>query len=148
MKISRDSKAHVLGALAAAVLVLITGCSRPPAEERLRAVIDEMRSAIEGGNRRQFMNHVNENFSGEGGQWDREQLDRVIRGLMFQHKSIDTTMTNLDIQFFDKRATATMKVLITGGPSAWRPSNAEFIDVSSGWLDSDDGWQLISADWQ
>ncbi|MFK7955553.1 MAG: hypothetical protein AB8B96_05615 [Lysobacterales bacterium] len=148
MTISRPSAAGAMAGILLTVCALLQGCSRPPAEERLRSVINEMQGAVEAGQRRQFMAHVNENFSGESGQWDRAKLDQIMRVMMLRHKAIGTTVTDLDTRFFDNRATTTMKVLVTGGPSAWRPNNADFIEVTSGWLDSDEGWQLISAEWQ
>ncbi|MEM7705715.1 MAG: nuclear transport factor 2 family protein [Pseudomonadota bacterium] len=145
MSIGRNVAATCV-ALAAALL--LAGCERAPAEQRLRDTINAMQEAAENGDRGAFMERVDSNFGGQRGQFDRRSLDGILRMQMMTHQNIGSTITDLDLTLMDQRATTTMKVLLTGGPRAWLPENAELLEVTAGWVDTDDGWRLISADWR
>ncbi len=139
-------RAAAVAMLAAAGL--LAGCERAPAEQRLRETISAMQEAAENGDRGAFMDRVDDNFGGQRGQFDRRSLDSILRIQLMTHQNITSTITDLNLTLMDTRATTTMKVLVTGGPRAWLPENAEFLDVTAGWVDTDDGWRLISADWR
>ncbi|MEM9530404.1 MAG: hypothetical protein AAGA23_05765 [Pseudomonadota bacterium] len=140
---------RALPLLLAAVALGLSGCgSQEPAEARLRGVISTMEEAAESGRRDDFMDFVDENFGGQGSRLNRESLNDMLRIQLFRHSRVTATITDLEIQMFETRAEVQMKVFLTGGPQGWLPDRADFLTVTSGWKDTDDGWRLISADWQ
>lgn len=151
LTIDRPKGAVVLVAslVLASLLGLLAGCAeKVPAEQRLRDAIAQMQEALESGDRAGFMDRVDENFGGQRGQFDHNQLNQILRVQMLRHANIGSTITNLQITLFEGRASATMQVLVRGGARSWMPENADFITINSGWVDSGKRWQLISADWQ
>ena len=134
--------------LALWLLAGLTACSTPDsAEQRLRDTIDAMEAAAEAGDRSAFMDYVADDFGGQDTRMDREALGTMMRYQLFKHSRVTATITSMDIVMFDRRATVTMKVLLTGGPRAWMPETGEYLEVESGWRDDDGQWQLIQAQW-
>ncbi len=129
------------------VLAACAGGSDP--EARLERTIAAMGEAAEAGDRDAFLDHVAADFGGQGGRLDRRGLGDLLRVQLLRHSRIGATIASQEIQLFEgRRATARMRILLTGGPRAWLPESGQFYQVESGWLDTDDGWRLISARWE
>ncbi len=136
-------------ALVTAALLLSACGSGDDAESRLQQTIEAMEQAAEAGDRRRFLDFVAADFGGQGGRFDRRGLGDLLRVQLLRHSRISATIASTEIQLFEgARASARMRVLLTGGPRAWLPDSGQVYMVETGWRDTDDGWRLISARWE
>ena len=125
-----------------------SGCSEQlTTEQQVIAVIREMETRIEAGERRPFMNHVAEEFSGQDGKVNRDEL----RGLVIYQLN---RYQRLSAQLFPIRvtetgaglATARFRALITGG-AGWLPENGRIYQFETSWSKTSGDWMLIGASW-
>lgn len=121
-------------------------CSRPPAEERLRARFDEMHAAVLDRRPGDFIDGVAEDFVGEGNA-DRAALHNILRAQLLRNASLSVTIGPLDIAIDGERATMQFTMVLTGG-GGFIPERANGWLVKSGWRDGDDGWQVYFAEWE
>jgi hypothetical protein len=136
-------------ALLAGLVVVLVACSQPlTVEQRVIAVIRQMEEKIEAGERRDFMTHIAEDFSGRDGRMNRDQVRALVvfqlrrfERLQAQLFPITVTETGPD------RATAEFRALVTGGPG-WIPERGQVYDFSTSWRLIDDEWLLDGADWE
>ena len=129
------------------LLALLAGCSKPPAEERLRARIGQMQDAIVARDVSAFMDGVAEDFIGSG-NLDRAALQQVVRLQVMRNASIGATMGPITVELQGERAIIDFKVVLTGGTGGLLPERAQGYDIHSGWRDGDDGWQVYHAEWK
>lgn len=130
--------------------LLLAGCGDgDDPETRLQRTIDAMEAAAESGDRREFLSYVADDFGGQSGRVDRAALGDLMRVQLLRHSRITATVTGQEIELFEgRRASARMRVLLTGGARAWLPETGQIYRVETGWRESDDGWLLISARWE
>lgn len=132
-------------ALAAAALVALCGCARPPPEEALRATVGDLRSAIEQGDAAAFRRHLAEDFVGPGAM-DRDEARRLAALYMLQYQSIGMTFGPLDVELREPHATVRFSAAITGGTGRLLP-DANLYQVETGWRMESGEWRLTSARW-
>ncbi len=130
--------------------LLLAGCgAEDDPRGRLKQTIAAMEEAAESGDRREFLDYVADDFGGQGGRLDRAALGDLMRVQLLRHSRITATITGQEIELFEgRRASVRMQVLLTGGSRAWLPETGQIYRVETGWLESDDGWRLISARWE
>ena len=143
------SKAHgvVLATLALLWMVVVSGCSRTPPEQRLRERIADMQQALEARSPGDFFEGVAEDFSGGSGL-DRDGARNYLRAQVLRNAAIGVTLGPLDIELHGERATVKFSAVLTGGSGGLLPDSARPWAVTTGWRDGPDGWQLISASWE
>jgi hypothetical protein len=138
------------GALLATWLffVLISACSRPlTVEQQIIAAIREMEVRIEEGERRQFMSHVAEDFNGQNGQLNRQQLRGLVIYQLNRHQRLNAQLFPINVkETGEGTASATFSALITGGPGLI-PSEGQLYEFETHWRYEDDEWKLTSASW-
>jgi len=134
--------------LALALLGILSACGKQlTVEQQIIATIREMEARIEDGERRPFMEHISEDFSGQGGRMNREQ----VRALMIMQLN---RYQRLQAQLFPIRvedtggdtAAANFRALVTGGPN-WIPENGQVFEFDTRWRRVDGEWLLTAADW-
>ncbi|MCP5478361.1 MAG: hypothetical protein H7A20_06205 [Rhodanobacteraceae bacterium] len=133
--------------LACLLAITATACSTAPPEQRLRERIAAMQQAIETGQAGNFMDGVASDFVGEGGM-DRRQLRGLIAAQLLRAKDVGVSVVSMDVRLLagDRQAEVDLDVLLTGG-AGFLPDSASTYRIRTGWADGDDGWQVISADW-
>lgn len=144
------SPLHTMGFALAAVLVLgvvLQGCSKPPAEERLRTRLEAMRQAVLAHEPGDFMDGVAEDFIGEGNA-DRAALHNILRVQLLRNSSLGATLGPLDIVIDGERATMQFTMVLTGSAGGFIPERANGWAVKTAWRDGDDGWQVYFAEWE
>ncbi|HPF73608.1 MAG TPA: nuclear transport factor 2 family protein [Xanthomonadaceae bacterium] len=106
-----------------------------------------MQQAIETGQAGNFMDGVASDFVGEGGM-DRRQLRGLIAAQLLRAKDVGVSVVSMDVRLLagDRQAEVDLDVLLTGG-AGFLPDSASTYRIRTGWADGDDGWQVISADW-
>ena len=131
------------------LLVLILGaCARPSDEEQIRTAISEMQKAVENGKPADFMRHVADDFTGDGGAVDKQGLHNLLRAQALANASIGITLVSQNVELHGDRATVKVTVTMTGGSGRWLPERGSVQQIESGWRRQGDDWQCLNAQWQ
>jgi hypothetical protein len=117
-------------------------------EQQVIAVIREMESSIENGERGDFIAHVDDNFIGQDPVMTRDQLNAF---LIFQLRRYE----QLQVQFMPiyvtpaqtGEAEARFNVLLTGGQGLL-PDSGQVLGFVTRWHQQDGAWLLRAASWQ
>ncbi len=139
---------HAARVAAIAALMLLAACGGDSVEDQVRETISAMESAAEEGQLIGFMSHVADDFEGRDGQMQREDFLRFMTLQINRHSRVGAqvfpiTVTNDGGNF----ATATFKVLVTGGRGLL-PEDGQVYDVETTWIRDGGDWLLWRADWQ
>lgn len=134
--------------LAALVMAALTACNAPPDEEQILATIDAMEAAAEAGDKGGFLDHVASDFSGQGGAVNKEELGRMLNVQLLRHTRVSAVVSDPSVELFGDRATATMRVLVTGGSRAWIPESGRLLRVETAWKRDSGEWRLMTAHWE
>lgn len=127
-------------------LIALAACARAPDEQRLRDTIAAMETAIESGQSGDFVDHVADDFSGQGGGIDQRQLRATLLAHTLRHQNISVLMGPLDVKLYGERATVKLSVVATGGQ--WLPETGRQIELESHWRIEDGEWICFRADWR
>jgi len=133
------------------LLLLLAGpfaCSKPlTIEQQVIAVIREMETRIEAGERRPFMSHVTEDFEGQNGRLTRDQLRALVIYQLNVHQRLHAQLMPIRVsETGENSASATFKALVTGGPG-WIPKNGQVYDFDTHWRLEGGEWMLYQANW-
>lgn len=139
-------RAHLLAAALAALA--LGACSRPSDEVRIRTAISDMQAAIEAGKPGDFMQHVAEDFTGDGGAVDKQALHNLLRAQALGNARIGVTVVSMDIELLGDRATARVDVTLTGGNGRWMPERGSIQQIESGWRHEGGKWLCYNAQWK
>jgi hypothetical protein len=137
----------VRGALVVALMVALIGCSRAPAEQRLREAMTGLQAAIEAREVGEAMDYVGEDFIGTG-SLDREGARNLLRLMVLRHQTLGLSLGPAEVDLFDGRASVRFTAVATGGQGALLPQSARVWNVETAWRDDGDEWRLISAQWK
>jgi ketosteroid isomerase-like protein len=126
----------------------MSACSRPSDEQELRTALDEMQSAMEAGQPRQFMDHVAEDFTGDEGTLDRASLHNLLRAQVLANARIGISLASVEVELHGgDRATVLATVTLAGGNGRWLPERGSVYRITSGWRKAGGDWQCINAQW-
>lgn len=132
--------------LIALLIVFLGGCGSDTPEDRLRETMAQMEEAVEGRRPSAFIEHVTDDFSGESGQLDRDNLRRYLASQMMGPDSISVVLGPADIKLHGAdRATVRVTALVTGG--RFIPERGERLEIESGWRLEDGDWRCYVATW-
>lgn len=149
MKPMPVSSLRALACSVVTIFVLLAGaCTRSPSEQALRETMDAMHAAGEGRAVGDFMEHVADDFVGNGGEFDRRQLELMLRALAMRHQTIGVTRTAVQIDITGDRAVVHMQILVTGGSGGMLPDSGQLFDTESAWRFASGAWELGSATWK
>lgn len=146
MRVHGRKVAFTFGLLLASILAM-AGCSRTPAEDRLRAAIAEMQLGIEQRQPTVVMAHVADNFIGDAGL-DRDGLYGLLRVQVLRNASIGATLGPIEIELLEGQAEVRFSALLTGGAGGLLPDRAGTYSVTTGWREIDGNWKLVTASWE
>jgi len=130
------------------LLAGLSACSQPlTVEQRIIATIREMEAKVEAGERRPFMEHIAEDFAGQGGALTREQTRAMFIYQLNRHERLQAQLFPIHVtESSENTATADFRALVTGGPS-WIPESGQVFDFETHWRLVDDEWYLYAASW-
>lgn len=131
-----------------ALLIAFSACSPPlTVSQQVIAVMREMETRIEHGEPRQFINHVAEDFSGQKGQLNRQQLRGLVIYQLNRHQRLHAQLFPISVkETGEETASAKFRALITGGPG-WIPDQGQLYDFETLWRYRGGEWKLTGANW-
>ena len=116
-------------------------------EQQVIATIRNMEAHIEAGERRPFMDYVAEDFRGQGGSLNREQLRALMIMQLNRYQKLQGQLFPIRVEETGEgTATASFRALVTGGPR-WIPESGQFFEFETQWRRDNGDWQVIAADW-
>ncbi|RPH96979.1 MAG: nuclear transport factor 2 family protein [Lysobacterales bacterium] len=130
-------------------LALAAGCgAEPTVEQQVIATIREMEARIEAGERRPFMAYVSEDFRGQGGGLNHDQLRALLIMQLNRYQRLQGQLLPIHVEETGEgTATARFRALVTGGPD-WIPESGQVFEFRTGWRRADGEWQVVTADWE
>ena len=138
------ARALVIAVFAASALA---ACSRSDPERELRDVIARMAAAIEARKPADFLEHVAEDFSRESGSFGKNDVKRVLVGVLLRNEKIIVTALVTETKIESERATARVRVIATGG-TGLLPERGQTWDFSTHWRRDGSKWTVFNAEWQ
>jgi hypothetical protein len=136
--------------LCAALVVLGTlpSCERPmTVDQQIRATILEMEKHIEAGERLAFMNYISEDFSGQSGAMNRDQLRAYVILQYKRYQRLQGQLLPIDVEDRgDGQAAAWFRAVVTGGPG-WIPESGQVFEFETYWRQDGGDWLLTTANW-
>jgi len=134
--------------VAVLLIAALSACSPPlTVSQQVIAAIREMETRIEDGERRQFIKHVSEDFSGQNGQLNRQQLMGLVIYQLNRHQRLHAQLFPISVnETGEQTASANFRALITGGPG-WIPDQGQLYDFETLWRYQGGEWKLTSANW-
>ena len=142
---SRSTMQFVLMAILA--LAAAAGCSRPPDEVVLRETIESMRAAAEARDAGGVLDSIAPDFTGRGGEVDRDGLSRLLKLEFLRPQPIGVSIGSIEIAIDGDRATATFRMTLTDRSRRFLPGGSESYAVVSGWRREGRRWVCVNATW-
>jgi len=132
---------------AALLCVFFAACGGSPPEDAIRAAIAGMEAAVESREPRSFLEHVTDDFAGQGGALDRSALRGYLAALLFGNELVAVTLTPAKITLHgDARATVELSAFVIGG--ARLPERGRRVAIKSGWRLENGDWKAYAATWE
>ena len=95
-----------------------------------------------------FMEHVDDAFTGQDGQMNRDQVRALVIFQLNRHKQLQAQLFPISVsETGPDTATAKFRALVTGGPG-WIPDRGQVYDFQTGWKQDGSDWLLVSASWK
>lgn len=145
---SNQSQLIVKYLLIALMIWALVGCGDPASvEDQVRSVIAEMEEAGEAGERGRFMQHVADDFRGQGGEMGRDDFRAYLALQWNQNQRLHAQLFPVTVEpVGDDEARAEFRVLLTGGRGLI-PERGQLYDVETWWRLEGDDWRLSAANW-
>ena len=130
------------------LLGLLSACGQQlTVEQQIIATIREMQARIEAGERRPFMAYIADDFSGQSGSMNREQLRALMIMQLNRYQRLQGQLFPIRVEDTgDGTASAHFRALVTGGPN-WIPESGQVFEFDTRWRKDGSDWLLTAADW-
>lgn len=106
-----------------------------------------MAAAVEARNPSDFMDHVAADFTGNDGQFDRGQLEHLLRVLVIGQSAPHVALGSVAIELAGERATVTLTATVSGDSGRWLRGGGGRVDIVSGWRLENGEWRCYNATW-
>ena len=140
------NRRFVIAAIVAALA--LAACSRSDPERELRDTIARMAAAIEARKPADLLDHVAEDFSRESGAFGRNDIRRVLAGVLLRNEKISVTAVVTETRIEAARASARVRVIAAGGSGGLLPERGQTWDFSTHWRRDGGKWVVFNAEWQ
>lgn len=122
-------------------------CSRSDPERELRDTIARMAAAVEARRPADLLDHVAEDFSRESGVFGRNDVKRVLAGVLLRNEKISVTAVVTETRIEGPHASARVRVFATGGRGLL-PERGQTWDFATHWRRDGRKWVVFNAQWQ
>jgi hypothetical protein len=128
---------------------LLAACSSETSlEQQIVATLNDMEAHIEAGERGDIMDYVADDFRGQGGELNHDQLNGLLLYQLRRYQRVHAQLLPVSVQPAGlDEAEASFQILLTGG-AGLLPVSGQLYQVSSLWRYQDGQWLLQSAMWQ
>jgi len=134
--------------LMAAVLLLPAACAREPDADAVRGAIQAMAKAAEARSSSDVLERVAADFTGNGGEFDRAGLERMLRMRLLAGQAIGVSIGRIEVEFDGDRATARFPMTVADDSGRWLPDRRATLGVTTGWRRERCGWVCYNASWK
>lgn len=131
------------------LILILSACSPPPAQEQLLGAIKEIELAVEDRHAGDVLDFIADDFSGND-NLDKRQLHSYMVRLFFQHKRIEVVLTDLELVADTtdaNRYVMQASVVLLGGQSV-TPGDVTAYRLRGHWRLADGDWLLEKLTWQ
>jgi hypothetical protein len=129
-----------------AIWLLLCACSKAPSEALLLKTIDDLQTMGEARDASGMMAHIADDFSGQSGSMDRNQLRAYLMGIALRTQNVGITRTKTEVSMEGERAKVQIHMLVTDGGRIL-PSTGQLVEATTQWRFASGEWQLASAVW-
>lgn len=126
---------------------LLAACARAPDAEAIRTAIGGMAAAAQAKRTGEVLAHVADDFTGNGGEFDRDGLERLLRARVLAAQSVGVSIGTVDVELDGDRAIARFDVTLTDGSGRWLPDRRSVLEVTTGWRREGSDWLCYNATW-
>jgi hypothetical protein len=130
-----------------AVFGLLGACHRTSDEQAVRQALDAAEHAAEAADAGAFGDRLGEDFTGNQGDVDRQQLVNLLRLAHLRGETIHALMGPVTLEPRGERFVATFTLTLTSG-GRLLPSDMGVYDVESAWRKEGGDWVCYSASWK
>ena len=130
-----------------AAVLLLSACSRPDAEQRLRSQLQDMQEAAADSRVSDFMDGVSEDFTGNDGA-DRAALHNLLRLQVLGRTNVGVVTGPVEVDLRESRATVRFSAVVSGGSGRILPDSAQAYSITSGWREEGGEWMVYYAEWK
>jgi hypothetical protein len=135
-----------------AAVILLFGCHKETEQDKIKKVITDIQSAVEGKDIKNILNNVSKTYNDPQGS-DYETIRRLLLGYFFRYPKISVYINNLDISVEDNTsARAMFQAVLTSGKKTGSVSDIipeslgmYYFDVSL--TKESNEWKVTSATW-
>lgn len=106
-----------------------------------------MAQAVEKRDPAAFLNFVSDDFTRESGGFGKQELKRVLAGVMLRNEKIIVNAVVTEVRLEGERAQATVRVITTGGAGVL-PERGQTWNFDSLWRRENGRWQVYNAEWR
>ena len=137
--------------VAAAMLAVLSGCHRTPAEQAIRDTIGQMQKSGNDHDVDALVAPLSDDFIGteeQGENLDRKTFGRYVRLILMREGTIHASLGPITVTVQDDtHATASFTAVLTGG-SGLLPSDGQIEQIDTAWRLEGSTWKLLSAQWK
>ena len=135
----------VLGVLLA--VAAIAACGRGDPEKALRATIAAMAQAIEQHRVADALEPLSDDFTRESVAFGKRDARRLLAASMLRNEKIQLGTTVTALRIDGDRASATVRVIASGG-SSLLPERGQTWEFDTAWRRDGEQWKLFNAEWR
>jgi len=106
-----------------------------------------MAAAIEARRPADLLEHVTQDFTRESSAFGRDELRRVLTGVVLRHPKISVTAVVTEAHVQGPKASAHIRVVATGNDSGLLPQSGQTWHATTHWRYEDKQWMLFNAEW-
>ncbi|MBO9663133.1 nuclear transport factor 2 family protein [Dokdonella sp.] len=133
--------------MAFVLLSTLAACARVPDAKAIRSTIQAMAAAAEARRTGEVLDHVAADFTGNGGEFDRSALERLLRARVLAAQSLGVSIGDVEVELDGSRAIARFDVTLTDGSGRWLPDRRAVLRMTTGWRREGRGWLCYNANW-
>ncbi|GAB3351280.1 nuclear transport factor 2 family protein [Lysobacter tyrosinilyticus] len=126
--------------------MVLVACAKTPPEERLRAAVAGLQSAIEKHDGSAVQDLLADDFIGPEGL-DRDGARRLAQVMFLRYRDVGVTLGPLEVEVRQQHASVRFTAALTGG-SGTLPESGQVYDVETGWRMEGGDWRLVNASWK
>ncbi|WP_243050929.1 hypothetical protein [Dyella sp. RRB7] len=129
-----------------AAISTMVGCHRAPDELLIRRAIEHATTAAERTDASALGDPLADDFDGNGGELDRQQLVDLLRVAHFRGETLHALTGPITVEPHGERYVASFSITLTSGGKLL-PAQMGMYKVETAWRKEGSAWRCYSASW-